>query len=127
MRPRPPTSMGPGTFWRPSRTKSCSILKPYFSSSSPSPVSLAWPIFGWAAISGGIPCPPGVDITMPSTRKIAPLPFIKKASISWRPLSSKACFGPPTTSASTSPGMLVVDGLMSVASNSCSMACFRNV
>ena len=42
---RPPTSIGPGTFWR-SNTKSSPILKPYFSSSSFRPVWLTWPTLG---------------------------------------------------------------------------------
>ena len=58
---------------------------------------------------------------MPSTRKMAPLPFIRNASISRRPLSSNGCLGPATSSASTSSGIGAVDGLTLVTSNSSSV------
>ena len=86
---------------------------------------MTWPTLGWAAICG-IPWR-GADSAIPSTRKITPRPFIKKLSISWRPLSSNACLGPPTTSASTSSPIAVVDGLTVVESNSWSMTCLRKV
>ena len=83
---------------------------------------MAWPIFGMPGISGW-PLLRGVLITMPSTRKIAPLPFIRKWSIACRALSSSAWRGPPTTSASTSSGMSADDGFTVVVSNSCDSTC----
>ena len=43
---------------------------------------------------------------------------MRNLSISRRPLSSKACLGPPTTSASTSSPISAVEGLTVEESNS---------